>query len=76
MRFDRFMIQHDQTIAFAVTHLTVRPDHTPVEEFLALKVRADGSVNAHTSFLNPVTFAVIQEAEFDCDIGRGAIFRW
>jgi hypothetical protein len=76
MRFDRFMIQHDQTIAFSTTHFTVRPDHTPVNEFLAFRVQPDGGVNAHTSFLNPVTFAVTQEAEFHCDIGRGATFRW
>jgi hypothetical protein len=76
MRFDRYMIQHDQTIAFATTHFTVRPNRTPVDEFLAFKVRPNGSVNAHTTFLNPVTFAVTQESEFDCDIGRGATFRW
>jgi hypothetical protein len=76
MRFDRYMIQHDQTIAFSTTHFTVRPDQTPVDEFLAFKVRPNGSVNAHTSFLNPVTFAVTHESEFDCDLGRGATFRW
>jgi hypothetical protein len=76
MRFDGYMIQHDQTIAFATTHFTVRADQTPIDEFLAFKVRPNGSVNAHTSFLNPVTFAVIQESEFDCNIGLGATFRW
>jgi hypothetical protein len=54
----------------------VKSDQTPVDEFLAFKVRPDGRVNVRTSFLNPVTFAVVQEAEFDCDIGQGAIFHW
>jgi hypothetical protein len=75
-RFDGYMIQADGTIAFSATHFTVRPDKTPVSEFLSYRVRANGKVEAHTTFLNPATFAVLQEAAFDCDIGKGATFHW
>jgi hypothetical protein len=30
---DELMVQKDHTIAFAMTHFTVRPDETPVDEF-------------------------------------------
>jgi hypothetical protein len=54
VRSDRYMIQHDETMAFATTHFTVRPDHTPVEEFLAFRVQPNGRINAHPSFLSHV----------------------
>jgi hypothetical protein len=76
MRFDGYMVQSDQTIAFSTTHFTVKADKTPVSEFLSYKVRPTGKVNAHTIFLNPLTYAILQEAEFDCDIGKGATFHW
>jgi hypothetical protein len=76
LRFDGYMIQGGQTIAFATSHFTLRPDKTPVYEFLAFRVHPTGEVDAHTSFLNPTTFAVIEESAFRCDIGRGAIFHW
>jgi hypothetical protein len=75
-RFDGYMIQADGTIAFAATHFTVRADKTPVSEFLSYRVRTSGKVEAHTTFLNPATFAVLQEASFDCEIGKGVTFHW
>jgi len=76
MRFDGYMVQSDQTIAFSTTHFTIKADKTPVIEFLSYRVRPTGKVNAHTIFLNPLTYAILQEAEFDCDIGKGATFHW
>jgi hypothetical protein len=75
-RFDGYMIQGDGTIAFSATHFTVRADKTPVSEFLSYRVRTTGKVSAHTIFLNPATYAILQEAEFDCEIGKGATFYW
>ena len=75
-RFDGCMIQPDGTIAFSATHFTVRPDKTPVNELLSYRVRTNGKVEAHVTLLNPATFAVLQEAAFDCDIGKGATFHW
>jgi hypothetical protein len=75
-RFDGYMIQSDHTIAFSATHVTVRADKTPVSEFLSYRVHPTGKIDAHTVFLNPTTFAVLHEAEFDCDIGTGATFHW
>ena len=37
LRFDGYMIEGGQTIAFAMTHFTLRPDKTPVYEFLAFR---------------------------------------
>jgi len=76
MRFDGYMIQSDGTVAFSATHFTVKADKTPVSEFLSYRVHPTGKVNAHTIFLNPATYAILQEAEFDCDIGKGATFHW
>jgi hypothetical protein len=75
-RFDGYLIQPDGTIAFSATHFTVRPDKTPVNEFLSYRVRTNGKVEAHATSLNPATFAVLQEAAFDCDIGKGVTFHW
>jgi VirK protein len=75
-RFDGYMIQADGTIAFATTHFTVRPDKTPVNEFLSYRVRTTGKVEMRNIVLNPTTFAVIQESAFDCEIGKGATFHW
>ena len=75
-RFDGYMIQPDGTIAFSATHFTVRPDKTPINEFLSYRVRTNGNVEAHVTLLNPATLAVLQEAAFDCDIGKGATFHW
>jgi hypothetical protein len=50
-RFDAYMIQADGTIAYAMTHFTVRPDKTPVNEFLSYRVRTNGKVgNAQHRF--------------------------
>jgi hypothetical protein len=75
-RFDGYMIQSDHTIAFSATHVTVRADRTAVSEFLSYRVHPTGKIDARTVFLNPLTFAVLHEAEFDCDIGKGAKFYW
>jgi hypothetical protein len=75
-RFDGYMIQADGTISFAMTHFTVRPDKTPVNEFLSYRLSANGKVEHHTIFLNGATFAVLHEAEFDCEIGKGVTFHW
>jgi hypothetical protein len=36
------MIQADGTIAFATSHFTVRPDKTPMNEFLSYRVSTNG----------------------------------
>jgi hypothetical protein len=76
IRFDAFMIRNDQSIAFSTTHFTVRSDNTAVNEFLSFRVEPTGKVDARTMFLNATTYTVFQEAEFDCDIGKGATFHW
>ena len=76
LRLDAYMVQADGTIAFAMTHFTIRPDKTPVSEFLSYRVRTNGKVEMRNIVLNPATFAVIQESAFDCEIGKGAIFHW
>jgi VirK protein len=42
VRFDTYMVQADETIAFAMTHFTVRPDKTPASEFLSYRARSNG----------------------------------
>jgi hypothetical protein len=76
LRFDAYMIQGGQTIAFATTHFTLRSDATPVYEFLAFRVYPTGEVDARTRFLNATTFAVMQDSTFKCSIGRGVTFHW
>ncbi|MEJ0094686.1 MAG: VirK family protein [Methylocella sp.] len=75
LHFEGYM-EGDQGIAFATTHFTVRSDNTPVDEFLSFKVDRAGKVDAKTRFLNPVTYAVFHEAEFDCSMGEGVAFHW
>jgi hypothetical protein len=75
-RFDGVIIQSDDTMAFSTTHFTVRADKTPVSEFLSYRVHPTGKVNARTVMLNPATYAVLQESEFDCEIGKGVSFHW
>jgi hypothetical protein len=75
----RFYVQRDksdETIAFATTHFTVRPDNTPVDEFLSFKVSPVGKVKTRTRVLNRSTFAVIHDVEFDCEVGKGIAFHW
>jgi hypothetical protein len=76
LHFDAYMLQGDGTIAFAMTHFTLRSDKTPVYEFLAFRVHPSSEVDARTSFLNVPTFAVIQESAFSCSIGRAVTFHW
>jgi hypothetical protein len=76
MRFDGYMIEGDQTVAFATTHFTVRADNTAVDEFLSFRVHPTGKVDVRTAFLNPVNFSVTRETRFDCAIGQGASFHW
>jgi VirK protein len=75
-RFDGVMIQSDDTMAFSTTHFTVRADKTPVSEFLSYRVHPTGKVNARTVMLNPATYAILQESEFDCEIGKSVTFHW
>jgi hypothetical protein len=75
MRFDGYMIQPDGTIAFATTHFSVRPDKA-VREFLSFRVHANGKIDARTMILDSVNDAVLKDAAFDCEIGKGATFRW
>jgi hypothetical protein len=76
VRFDAYMVQRDDTIAFSTTHFTVRADKTVASEFLSYRVHPTGKVEVRTIVLNPVTDATLQEAEFDCDIGKSVTFHW
>jgi hypothetical protein len=76
IRFDAYMVQRDDTVAFSTTHFTFRADNTPVTEFLSYRVRPTGKVTARTIILNPMTFSALQASEFDCDIGKGVSFHW
>jgi hypothetical protein len=73
---DGFMVQQDHGVAFAVSHFTVRPDKTPVTEFMSFRVKPDGKVALHSTFLNASSYAVLREAEFECDTGAGVTFIW
>ncbi|MEZ2128913.1 MULTISPECIES: VirK family protein [unclassified Sinorhizobium] len=75
-KFDAFMIQADQTIAFSSMHFRLRSDRTPVQEHFDFKVHPDGKIEVTCSFLNPVNLTVLQEARFDCKIDDGAVFHW
>jgi hypothetical protein len=76
IRSDAYLIRGDQTVAFAITHFTLRTDDTAVDEFLSFRVHPNGKVDVRTAFLNPATFSVRQESQFDCHIGQGATFHW
>jgi hypothetical protein len=76
LHFDGYMVEEDQSIAFAMTHFTIRPNKMPVDEFLSFRVLPTGAIDVHTSFLNAATYAVFQEAEFDCNIDKGVSFHW
>lgn len=75
-KFDAFMIQGDQTIAFSSMHFRLRSDRTPVQEHFDFRVHPDGKIEVTCSFLNPVNLTVLQEARFDCKIDDGAVFHW
>lgn len=76
LHFDGYMIEQDLSISFATTHFTLRKDNTPVDEFLSFKVLSTGEVLSRTRFVNPSTYAVFHEAEFDCQLDRGVVFHW
>jgi hypothetical protein len=76
LRFDAVMIQGNDDIALSTTHFTVRSDDAAVDEFISFRVHPDGKVDAHSSFLNAMTYALFQESAFDCDVGKGTIFHW
>lgn len=76
LHFDGYMIEPDQTIAFATTHFTVRADNTAVTEFLSFRVSPTGKVISRTRFLNPTTYAVMRETQLDCELGKGIAFHW
>jgi VirK protein len=71
---DEFMVQKDHTIAFSVTHFTIRPDGTPVNEFASFRVQPNGKVTLRSIFLNAASYAVLREVEFDCEIGKDVTF--
>jgi hypothetical protein len=76
MRSEGYMIEADQTIAFATTHFTVKSDNTPIDEFLSFRVQPSGVVIARSRFLNASTYAVVHDATYDCAIGNGTTFHW
>ncbi|MEJ0096522.1 MAG: VirK family protein [Methylocella sp.] len=76
LHLDGFMIQSDQTIAFSATRLTVRSDNTPVNGLLSFKVAPTGKIDVLSLSLNPLTYAIFHEAEFDCSMGEGVTFHW
>jgi len=76
LHFDAYMVQNDQSIAFSATHFTVRNDKVPVTEFLSFKVLPTDKMDVRTIALNPATYSILHEAEFDCEIGKGATFHW
>ena len=67
---DELVVQKDHTIAFAMTHFTVRPDKTPVDEFVPPRIQPDGKVTVRNTFLNAATYAVLHKAEFDCESAK------
>jgi VirK protein len=71
---DEFMVQKDHSIAFAVTHFTIRPDEMPVNEFASFRVQPNGKVTLRSIFLNAASYAVLHEIEYDCEIGKGVTF--
>jgi hypothetical protein len=71
---DEFMVLNDHSVAFAVTHSSVRPDSTPVDEFLSFRVQPDGRLVLRNVVLNPATYAIQWEAAFDCEIGKSVTF--
>lgn len=76
MRSEGYMIEADQTIAFATTHFTVKSDNTPIDEFLSFRVQPSGVVIARSRFLNASTYAVVHDVTYDCAIGSGMTFHW
>jgi hypothetical protein len=76
LHFEGFMIEADQSIAFATTHFTVKSDNTPMDEVLSFRIQPSGAIIARTRFLNASTYDVLHDSEFDCSIGNGTKFYW
>jgi VirK protein len=76
MLIEGYMIQSDRSIVFSTMHFTLRNDGTPVNEFLSFKVESSGKIDARIRFLNPVTYVVFHESEYDCNINEGVLFHW
>jgi hypothetical protein len=76
LHFTEYMVEADQSIAFATTHLTLRGDNTPVDELVSFKVRPSGMVTTRTRFFNAATYLVLHDAEFECNLGAGVTFHW
>lgn len=74
--FDAYMIEPDKSIAFSMTHFTVRNDNTPVDEFLAFRVLPDGAILARVRLLETMTHAVLHDSQFDCAIAKSTVFHW
>ena len=60
---DEFLVQKDHTIAFAVTHPTIRPDETPVNESASFRVQPNGKVTLRSIFLNAASYEVLRKVE-------------
>jgi hypothetical protein len=76
LHFEGYMIEPDQSIAFADAHFTVKPDNKPVDEFLSFRVQPSGKVSARSRFLNAATYEIFHDEEFDCSLGEGTTFHW
>jgi hypothetical protein len=80
-RIDGFLIlpgAGNESIAYADQHFTVRPDGTPVIEFLQYRVASDGTAAVTMRTLSPTTFqplpAGANATTYQCMLGRGLDF--
>lgn len=71
-----FLLLKDGAVAFSDTHLSVRPDGTPVREFVKYRVLPDGKVEFQSTVLDARNFTVLQKSQYDCAVDKGLTLVW
>lgn len=77
-KIDEFIIKPDPNarISYANSHFTVRPDGTPVLEFIQYKINPDDTADIIFWRLSPTTHTQLSEPiRFKCKVGEGVKFK-
>lgn len=78
VKINEFMIlpEPNAHISYANSHFTVRPDGTPVVEFLQYRINANDTANITMHTLSPTTYKPLSKpTTINCKLGEGIEFK-